>query len=459
MKICYVAADVAIPHYRGSSTHVYEVAKNLARLGNEVHVVARRVSSSEAQEEALDGIRIHRFYRGIFLSSKRSSFVDLGARGSYRGATPRLVWKSYEVYLKTAFPAYIAAQVVGLIRKYSIDLIFERETSFGAGALASLLTGRPFVLEVIGNRVTRLQMKRSEKIIVYSHSIFEEIADRSKVVEVTAAVDTDLFKPDPHAGTQVRRKYSLGDLPVVGYVGTFQEWHGMDQLIHAAQLVLRRRPEVKFLMVGPYFTETQRKVRVAGIESSFVFTGPVAYEQVPSLMNSSNVLVAPYDPSKISSSEQIRRHGLGSPLKVFEYMSVGKPTITTDVKPISDPVQDGVTGILIKPGDAAGLGAGILRLLEDEEEADRIGAAGRRSVVANYSWARVAKQMSQVFAMVLRSGGSERESALVASINHGSKGSFEKPIERSQSLSENAFGACNVNARNCEVPTRDPTNL
>ncbi len=88
-------------------------------------------------------------------------------------------------------------------------------------------------------------------------------------------------------------------------------------------------------------------------------------------MNASDVLVAPYNPERIESTEQVRKHGLGSPLKVFEYMAVGKPVITTDVKPISDPIQDGVTGYLIPPGDSKALGSAILRMLEDRERQRR----------------------------------------------------------------------------------------
>ncbi len=401
MRICYVAADVAVPHFRGSSTHVYELARNLGKLGHEVHVVARRVSSSQPKKERLDGIMIHRFQRGILFSSRRSSFSDTQARGSYRGDTPLLVWKSYEAYLRTIFPLYIAFEVARLVWEFSIDVIFERETSFGAGALASIATGRPFVLEVIGNRVTKLQLRRSQKIIAYSTGMFEGTPEASRVEVVTGAVDTDTFKPDQASRDEIRRAYSLRDSPVVGYVGTFQEWHGLSELIESSERVLRALPATKFLMVGPYFKETQARVLEAGIGESFIFTGPIPYEQVPKYMNASDVLVAPYNPEKIESSEQVRKHGLGSPLKVFEYMATGKPAITTDVKPISDPVDDGITGCLVPPGDSRALGVAILRMLENTDEASRIGAAGRESVIANYSWGLVARQLGQIFEGVI----------------------------------------------------------
>lgn len=402
MRICYVAADVAIPHYRGSSTHVYELGRNLAKMGHEVHVVARRVGPHQPKEEVLDGVVVHRFQRGIFFSSRRSSFTDASSRGSYRGSTSPVLWKSYEAYLRTLFPAYIALEVARLVRGRSLDLIFERETSFGAGAMASMMTGRPYVLEVIGNRLTRLQLKRSAKIIAYSRGMFTG-EEASRVELVTGAVDTETFRPDAEERDEVRRKYSLGERPVVGYVGTFQEWHGLPELLEAAKR-LRKKSDPTFLMVGPYYRETEERVAAAGMADSFIFTGPVRYEQVPKYMNASDVLVAPYNPERIKASEQVRKHGLGSPLKVFEYMAVGKPVITTDVKPISDPIDDGVTGYLVPPGDSGALGDAIEKVLADPLSSAEVGAAGRRFVVANYSWGLVAGRLDEVFRSIVNSG-------------------------------------------------------
>lgn len=375
---------------------MYEVAKNLSKMGHEVHLVARRLDISQPKTESLDGMVIHRYQRGILFSPHRAGFSDAKSQGSYRGGTPLFAWKSYELYLQTLFPLFIATEVARLVKENSIDVIFERETSFGAGAIASIMTGRPYVLEVIGNRVTSLQLARSRKIVAYSSRMFEGTANVEKVELVTGAVDSELFKPDANAGREIRSLYSVGDGPVIGFVGTFQEWQGMDDLIAAAVQVLRRYPGAKFLMVGPYYSETQTKVSSMGIARSFIFTGPVNYREVPSYMNAADVLVAPYNPDAIRSTEQVRRYGLGSPLKVFEYMSVGKPSITTDIRPISDAIRDGVTGYLVPPGAPDQLSAAIQKVLDNPVEAERVGRMAREEVVASYSWSSVAARISKI---------------------------------------------------------------
>ena len=154
-------------------------------------------------------------------------------------------------------------------------------------------------------------------------------------------------------------------------------------------------------MVGPYYKETQAKVEAAGLGRSFVFTGPIAYVDVPKYINAADVLVAPYNPDKIESTEQVRKHGLGAPLKVYEYMAVGKPVITTDVKPISDPVDDRVTGYLVPPGASDALGTALERMLDSPGSFVEMGALARQSMIANYSWAFLARKLSDIFEAVL----------------------------------------------------------
>jgi len=390
MRICYVAADVAVPYYRGSSTHVYELARNLAKLGHQVHVVARRVTSSQPKLEVLDGIVVHRYQRGMFFSSTRSSFAQTDAKGSYRGGTPLLVWKSYEAYLMTVFPAYVGVEVARLVKESSIDIIFERESSFGAGVVASYMTSRPLFLEVIGDRYTGAQLKRARKVFAYSSSSVAERLERERLEVTSAAVNPDRFRPDPKAGKEVRKRYAIGDVPVVGYVGSFHEWHGVGEIIDASSLILRHNPLVKILMVGPYYQGVLEAVTKRGMAGSFIFPGAVRYELVPDFMSACDVLVAPYNPSKFSPTGSARKRTLGSPLKLFEYMSVEKPLVSTKVEPVMSVIQDRVTGLLVPAGDSHALAEAILELLEDKNLARRLAKNAKAEVVEKYSWNAVA---------------------------------------------------------------------
>jgi glycosyltransferase involved in cell wall biosynthesis len=393
-----VAVDVVIPFFRGASTHVYEVAKHLTKLGHEVHVVSRRTRPAQPSYEVLDGVHIHRVYRGIMAPLPFSTYQRL-EKGEVGTSTSTLN-EMYAGYLFTIFSLYVGLVSASIIRKYGIEVIIERETSFGAGAVASAITGRPMILEIIGPRYSRRSLNKSKKIFAYTKSMIHEPVPPEKLVFVSAAADVELFKPDLAQRKLVREKYGLQDSVVVGYVGTFAEWHGIKELIDASERILKQHPNSKFLMVGPYFKRAKETTQKLGISRAYVFTGPIPYGDVPKYVNAADILVAPYNPAK---SELRKKYGIGSPLKVFEYMACAKPVITTSAEPILQVIREGKTGVTVPAGDSDALSKAVIDLMEKPLFAEKIGKAAREEVEKHYSWKAFAMRLESVLRETMKS--------------------------------------------------------
>jgi len=90
-----------------------------------------------------------------------------------------------------------------------------------------------------------------------------------------------------------------------------------------------------------------------------------------------------------------------SPMKLFECMAAGRPTVATDLGQIQEVIQHGKTGWLYPAGDAQKLGQGIGVLLGDKELAGRIAEAGRRLVLASYTWKLVAERVVEIAGSLL----------------------------------------------------------
>jgi glycosyltransferase involved in cell wall biosynthesis len=393
MKICYIAADVVIPYFRGASTHVFEVAKHLAELGNEVYVISRRFSRNQLSFEKISGFYVYRIYRGIAATLPFSKYKqpEIGERKTLKD-------KVYEKYLFTVFSYYAGLYAAQLITKHGLEIILERETSFGAGAIASAISGKPLILEIIGPRYSRFSFQKAQKILAYTKSMIHESPIPEKVVLVDAAADTGLFKPDLAQRTRIRTLYGISDSIVVGYVGTFVSWHGIEELIDASVELTKCVPNVKFLMVGPYFESAREYAQRKMVEDIFIFTGPVPYENVPALINAMDIAVAPYNPLK---SALRSKYGIGSPLKIFEYMACGKPVITTHVEPIPKVVKHMKNGILIPPGDPKALAKAILTLTQNRQKMEELGEEGRQTVLMKYSWESFAKRLNEILREVI----------------------------------------------------------
>ena len=380
---------MAVPSPRGSSVHVVELAKSLTELGHEVHVVCRRVHRADPATEVVDGITLHRVFRWIIRPESKSSFTA----GPTRIPNSRPLNSFYYLYLLTIFRFYVAIVVSRLVFKFDLNMIFERETSFGAGGLASLFTRRPMVLEIIGPRYSRLSAWRSGHILYYTDTMLRSWVDRRKCVPVPAGVNLSLFCADGKRGIAVRNSLKLGEEDfVVGYIGTFQTWHGMDDLLNAMISLKSSHSSLRALLVGPGFEEVLKKAKELGISEICRFTGAVDYNAVPDFINACDIMVAPYKPE---ADPLRKRFGIGWPLKILEYMACGKPVISTMVSPIDQIISDKRYGTLIEPGNVQEFANAIEQLILNPTMRQEMGKLGSELVRSKYSWGAVAELVSK----------------------------------------------------------------
>jgi glycosyltransferase involved in cell wall biosynthesis len=379
LNICYVAVDVVLPAPTGGATHTLEMARALSEHGNNVYVVSRR-EKGQSKNVKVNAINIQRIYRLIFfatpLGEEENTHFD-------EVKHPRLTGL-YHLYLKTVYALYSSIKVARLVRKYNIHVIIERASSLGAGAIAARLTRRPLIVEVITGTYASLSLRTATRILAYSMGVLPGWVPRSKVIQVTAAVNTRVFNPTVD-GKKVREKYALANKPVVAYCGGFWEYHGIETLIEASKEVIAEHPQVFFLMIGPGYKKYESYARSRGVADHFVFTGSIPHEEVPYFLAAADILIAPYFPKEHTGS-WLRHSSSSGTLKLVEYHALQKPVIASKIPPIESFIKDGVTGILVPPGDAEALGKEINRLIEHPEVAQKIAKQGYESVKDKYTW-------------------------------------------------------------------------
>lgn len=398
MNVLYVAPDVVVPYYRGASTHVLEVAKGLAGMGDRVHVLSRRLDRSQPKSEASEGVFIHRIYRGIVNPLPGSSYANVDKGENESTSFGRSLYRSY---LSTVFPLYAGMVSLDLIRRHRIEVVLERETAFGAGAFASMRSGVPLVLEVVGPRYSERSMAAAKRVLAYTRTMVKG-TDDARVTIVEGGVDLGKFRPNLTLGNRVRSGLGIRDNElVVGYVGTFQPWHGLDSLMSAAGALTSDCPNLRMVFVGPYSGTIQEMSKSMGLEGICRFTGPIPYDEVPGFVNACDVMVAPYDPSR---SPVRATKGIGSPLKVLEYMACAKPVVTSDLEPTNRIPGISQAAILVPPGDPAALAESLKRLLPDRERARKMGLAGRALVERGYSWSEFASKLHGILEEAVSGG-------------------------------------------------------
>jgi len=215
---------------------------------------------------------------------------------------------------------------------------------------------------------------------------FEQALGR-ELTEIPGGVDSELFRPVAADGDLTAR---LAGRRILLYVGRFVPLKNLPMLIEAFATVRKRCPEAALVMVGEgaLHGQIQQQVGRLGLSEDVTFLGHQPQSRLPGLYAASEVVL-------LSSSFD------NSPNCVLEANACERPVVATRVGGVPRYVTDGENGLLAEPGDADGFAEAILRLLDQPEQARRMGLAGRRRVVERHSWRKSAERLLALYERLL----------------------------------------------------------
>jgi glycosyltransferase involved in cell wall biosynthesis len=373
VRILYVASDQTVPGRTGGSIHVLEVARGLAARGHEVHAVVHAADGSPDSESegAVTWHRIrwrpdHRLFR---FRARRAVAAVADA------SPPDVVIERYYNFGGEGLAVANARGIPSLLEVNSP--VVDHPGSLKA-FLDTMAVVRPL-------RRWRERLCRQSSVLIAPIPEIVPLFARPKTEIVTWGANVDAFHPSRRSEA-VRRSFGAPEGSVVAiFIGSFRPWHGVPVFENAARR-LHERKDLYFVLVGGPDTGEARGFRGRHL-------GAVPYERMPEIVASADMGVAPYDPSRL---RQLRLGFYWSPLKIFEYMASGLPTITIPRAPLTEIVREGREGLHVEPGDAGSLAQALERLADDGAWRARMGASARQRVVERYSWARHCEQIEGV---------------------------------------------------------------
>jgi glycosyltransferase involved in cell wall biosynthesis len=186
------------------------------------------------------------------------------------------------------------------------------------------------------------------------------------------------------------------DVFTIGFVGTLKPWHGVADLLDAFAQVHKSDCQTRLLIIGdgPEREPLAADVVRCGLCEAVSFTGAVPPMEIPLQLAKMDVAVAPYP--------TIDRFYF-SPLKLYEYLAAGLPTVASRSGQIAAVIDDGVTGLLYPPGDTAALAAALQRLRSDPPLCTRLGRAGRELVLQRHTWKHTVERMLELARLTVSS--------------------------------------------------------
>ena len=210
-------------------------------------------------------------------------------------------------------------------------------------------------------------------------------------------VDLTLFGEPAPREPELAAELGLGDGPVIGFIGSFYDYEGLDDLIAAMPALIARQPNAKLLLVGggPREDALRAQAEASPVAGAIRFVGRVPHSEVERYYALTDVLAYPRKASRLTD--------LVTPLKPLEAMAQGKLVAASAVGGHRELMTDGVTGTLFAPDDPQACAEALADLLENRSDWDERRSLARAHVAANHDWARNVQRYRAIYQRLLGS--------------------------------------------------------
>ncbi|MFM2410068.1 MAG: hypothetical protein RL481_896 [Pseudomonadota bacterium] len=316
--------------------------------------------------------------------------------------------------------AALRDRIVSLHKEWPFELIHAHSPALNglAGAQAAKRLGLPFVYEIrafwedaaVGNgtgcegsaryRLTRALenhvVKAADRVAVICEGLRGDLIARGvaadKIFVSPNGVDMELFGNPPPPDTALAEKLGLTGKPVIGYIGSFYDYEGIDGLIAAMPLMA---PDAQLLLVGggPMENALKAQAESSPAQNRIHFVGRVPHEEVERYYSLVDILAYPRKAMRLTE--------LVTPLKPLEAMAQGRLVAASSVGGHRELIEDGVTGTLFAPDDPASCAKALDALLADRSGWPRRRDVARAFVAEKRNWQRNIVRYEPVYHLLL----------------------------------------------------------
>jgi len=262
------------------------------------------------------------------------------------------------------------------------------------GARCAVVAYGADVLEQRRNPICRAVFRFADQVLVdsvYTQGLVTELGiDRRRVHVFYPGFAPVPLLPDDQV-RRTRAQYGVDGKPLLLTVARLVRNKGHDRMLETLPLLAQRHPDLVYLIVGggEERARLERQIAALGLTSRARMLGQLPWDEVERLYQACDVFVMP------SRQEATDVEGLG--IAFFEAGLRGKPVVGGNSGGVPDAVRDGETGFLVDPSDPVDIARAVDLLLSDPALRRRMGETGRRRVLEEFSVARSADRLGELF--------------------------------------------------------------
>ena len=384
LRILHVL-DHSIPLHSGYTFRTLSILREQGKLGWQTfHLTTPKQVGCEVLEEDVDGWH---FYRTPAPSGKLSHLPLVGELALMMQVEKRLFEVAQLVrpdVLHAHSPVLNAIPTLRVGRRLGLPVVYEVRAFWEDAAVDHGTTKEGSPRYRMTRSLETWALKHADHVTTICEGLRSDIVARGipaeRVTVIPNAVDVESFDLGGTPDAALKASLGLPGCTLIGFIGSFYAYEGLDLLLDAFPQILSRLPDVRLLLVGggPQDAALKTQAKRLGLEDKVVFTGRVPHHEVPRYYDLIDVLAYPRHSMRLTE--------LVTPLKPLEAMAQGRLLVASDVGGHRELIRDGETGLLFEAGSAKSLAETIMKLLAARESWPALRAAGRRFVEQERNW-------------------------------------------------------------------------
>ncbi len=384
MRILHVL-DHSIPLHSGYTFRTRAILREQRRLGWQTfHLTSPKQTGCSVAEETVDGLH---FYRTLAPTPARRTpgWDEWRLMQQLERRLDEVCAAVRPDLIHAHSPVLNAAPALKVGRRLGIPVVYEVRAFWEDAAVDHGSTTEGSLRYRLTRAFETRALRQAHHIFTICEGLRGDIVARniapSKVTVIPNAVDIEGFEPGGVPDEALKARLGLAGATVLGFIGSFYAYEGLDLLLDALPALLARHPDIRVLLVGGGPQDQALKDRAArlGVADKVVFTGRVPHAEVGRYYDLVDLLTYPRHPMRLTE--------LVTPLKPLEAMAQGRLLVASDVGGHRELIRDGETGWLFRAGSTEALVQVVSRALGERAQWEVRRAAGRRFVERERSWA------------------------------------------------------------------------
>ncbi len=410
--------DHSLPLHSGYTFRTRAILKAQEQLGLEVRGLTSQKHNAEADweqtREVFDGLTFHRTPR---ISGGPAGLRELREMAATYRAIRALAKEWRPDIIHAHSPALNGGGALRAARSLGIPLVYEIR-AFWEDAAVGNRSGTHGSAKYRLTRSLETQVAKSaDALFTICNGLRDDLIARGipggRIGVMPNGVDLTLFGEPAPRDTALAQELGIPDgAPVIGYIGSFYDYEGLDDLIAAMPILRKTHPDARLLLIGAGEMEHELRAAASALpcKDAILFAGRVPHTEVERYYSLIDVLAYPRKASRLTD--------LVTPLKPLEAMAQRRIVAASNVGGHRELITHGKTGFLFAPDDPQSCAATLSETLDAREGWDAVRQAGLAHVRTRHDWAKNARRYLDVYHHLLTQGESV-ESLAASAHQHG----------------------------------------